>query len=123
MSVNAKHSHTVWSKEMRNTNSENETFTKSSGNVFLDLGFPPDEAANLLLRSTFMARLTRIVDDKALTQAQAAKLFGITQPRVNLLLKGKIGEFSLDALVNMLARAGFVIEPKIVKRRSAPVPA
>jgi predicted XRE-type DNA-binding protein len=104
-------------------NTEKITFTKSSGNVFTDLGFPPDEAANLLLRSTFMARLTRIVDDKALTQAQAAKLFGVTQPRVNLLLKGKIGEFSLDALVNMLARAGFVVEPKIVKRRDMAVAA
>jgi predicted XRE-type DNA-binding protein len=92
--------------------------TKSSGNVFADLGFDPDEAANLMLRSTFMLRLERIVRDQALTQAQAAKLFGVTQPRVNQLLKGKIDAFSLDALVNMLARAGFTVEPKIVKRRA-----
>jgi predicted XRE-type DNA-binding protein len=94
-----------------------ETFTKASANIFSDLGFAPEEAANLLLRSTFMIRLSRIVESKSLTQSQAAKLFGVTQPRVNLLLKGKIEEFSLDALVNMLARAGVEIEPKFTQRR------
>ena len=89
--------------------------TESSGNVFADLGFSPDESANLLFRSTLMARLTKIVIDRGLTQVDAAKLFGVTQPRVNLLLKGKIASFSVDALVNMLARAGFTVEPRIVK--------
>ena len=92
--------------------------TESSGNVFADLGFSPDESANLLFRSTLMARLTKIVIDRGLTQLDAAKLFGVTQPRVNLLLKGKIASFSVDALVNMLARAGFTVEPRIVKTRA-----
>jgi predicted XRE-type DNA-binding protein len=102
---------------MKTAITEKVTFTKSSGNVFTDLGFAEDEAANLLLRSTFMIRLSRMVEAKSLTQAQAATLFGVTQPRVNLLLKGKINEFSLDALVNMLARAGVDVEPKFVTRR------
>ena len=89
------------------------------GNVFSDIGFPPDEAANLLFRATLMARLTKISNDRELTQHAAAKLFGVTQPRVNLLLNGKIGEFSVDALVNMLGRAGFTVEPRIVKTKTA----
>jgi predicted XRE-type DNA-binding protein len=93
--------------------------TKSSGNVFSDIGFAPEEAANLLFRATLMARLTKIAQDRELTQHGAAKLFGITQPRVNLLLNGKIGEFSVDALVNMLGRAGFTVEPRIVKSKNA----
>ena len=91
---------------------------EGSGNVFADLGFSPEESANLLFRSTLMTRLSKIVVDRGLTQVDAAKLFGVTQPRVNLLLKGKIASFSVDALVNMLARAGFTVEPRIVKTRA-----
>jgi predicted XRE-type DNA-binding protein len=91
--------------------------TKGSGNVFADIGFAPDEAANLLFRATLMARLTKIVNDQTLTQHAAAKLFGVTQPRVNLLLRGRISEFSVDALVNMLGRAGITVEPKFVKTK------
>jgi predicted XRE-type DNA-binding protein len=90
-----------------------------SGNVFSDIGFPPEEAANLLFRATLMARLTKITNDRELTQHAAAKLFGVTQPRVNLLLNGKIGEFSVDALVNMLGLAGFTVETRIVKTKTA----
>lgn len=92
--------------------------TEGSGNVFADLGFSPEESANLLFRSTLMARLTKIAIDRELTQVDAAKLFGVTQPRVNLLLRGKIASFSVDALVNMLARAGFTVEPRIVKTKA-----
>lgn len=45
-------------------------------------------------------------DSSGLTQAAAAKTLGVTQPRFNQLLKGKIGDFSMDALVNMATRAG-----------------
>ena len=92
--------------------------TEGSGNVFTDLGFSPEESANLLFRATLMARLTKIVLDRELTQQAAAKIFGVTQPRLNLLLRGKIASFSVDALVNMLARAGFEVQPRIVKRKA-----
>lgn len=92
--------------------------TEGSGNVFADLGFSPEESANLLFRCTLMARLTKIAIDRELTQVDAAKLFGVTQPRVNLLLRGKIASFSVDALVNMLARAGFTVEPRVVKTKA-----
>lgn len=79
---------------------------KSSGNVFADLGFSADEAQNLQLRSQTMMALSRWYEASNLTQAQAAKAVGVTQPRLNMVLKGKINEFSLDALVNMATRAG-----------------
>lgn len=88
---------------------------RGSGNVFRDVGFPPDEAHNLLLRADLMLRIERFVKARGLTQAAAAKALGVTQPRLNQLLKGKIELFSLDALVKMLARAGLRVELRVKK--------
>jgi predicted XRE-type DNA-binding protein len=79
--------------------------------VFSDLGFSPPEADNLLLRSQLMLKIRDMAGD--LTQAEAAKLFGVSQPRLNDLLRGKIGKFSLDALVLMLSHAGMSVEIRI----------
>lgn len=79
---------------------------RSSGNVFRDLGFSSEEAENLRIRSEMMVRLARVIDDRGLTQAEAARIFGVTQPRVSDLVRGKIDLFSIDMLVNMLAKAG-----------------
>jgi len=91
---------------------------EGSGNVFADLGFCAEESASLLCRATLMARLTKIVEERELTQHAAAKILGVTQPRLNLLLRGKIASFSVDALVNMLARAGFEVQSRIAKRKA-----
>ena len=80
--------------------------TRGSSNVFVDLGFNAEEAQNLLLRSQTMMAISCWYKESGLTQVQAARILGMTQPRLNQLLKGKIGEFSLDALVNMATRAG-----------------
>jgi len=80
--------------------------TKGSSNIFSDVGFDTEESQNLLLRSQTMMVISKWFEDSGLTQAAAAKTLGITQPRLNQLLKGKIGEYSLDALVNMATRAG-----------------
>lgn len=80
--------------------------TKGSTNIFADLGFDAEEAQNLQLRSQTMLVVSKWFEASGLTQAAAAKTLGVTQPRLNQLLKGKIGEFSLDALVNMATRAG-----------------
>ena len=79
---------------------------RGSGNAFTDLGFSRDEAANLTMRSLLMMKLEDWYQASGLTQAQAAKTIGVTQPRLNLLLKGRIDLFSLDALVNMATLAG-----------------
>ena len=86
---------------------------RGSGNVFADLGFPPKEAQNLLLRAKLMLRIRQTAE--GLTQAEAARRFGVTQPRINDLLRGKIDKFSLDALVNMLRKAGLRVEVQVRK--------
>ena len=83
---------------------------RSIGNVFLDIGFPPHEAQNLRVRADLMMELIRIVRSRKLTQAAAAKRFGVSQPRVSDLMTGKIDRFSIDALVEMLSRAGRRVE-------------
>ena len=89
--------------------------TKSSGNIFRDLGFPEGEAQNLLLRTDLMIKIEQLVKKSGLIQSEAAKLLGITQPRINDLLKGRIEKFSLDALVNMVARAGMEVKMTVKK--------
>lgn len=86
---------------------------KSSGNVFADIGFAQEEAQNLYLRAELMIRLARFIEKKELTQQQTAKMLGVTQPRLNLMLKRRIELFSLDALVNMAARAGMRVELRV----------
>lgn len=81
-------------------------FEVGSGNVFLDLGFPPAEAEHLLLRSKLMSAVDDVITERKLTQARAARVFGVSQPRVSDVIRGKIGRFTIDALVEMLARAG-----------------
>ncbi len=88
---------------------------KGSGNVFLDVGFPPGEAHNLLLRADLTIRIERFVKQSGLTQQAAARVLGVTQPRLNQLLKGKIELFSLDALVNMATQAGMRVELRVKK--------
>ena len=98
--------------------------TKGRANIFEDLGFDVQESQNLLLRSQTMTALAHWFNANGLTQAAAAKALGITQPRFNQLLKGKIEIFSLDALVNMATsagmRVGLIIRPVTsVKVRTA----
>ncbi len=90
---------------------------RSSGNVFRDLGFSPKEAENLRLRSELMMEIRKLIDRRRLTQAAAAKLFGVTQPRVSDLVRGRIDLFSLDMLVKMLAQAGVQVRLVLTKRR------
>ena len=84
--------------------------TRSSGNVFRDLGFAEEEAEHLRLRSLLMIEIRKLIAARGLTQKQAAALFGVTQPRVSDLVRGTIALFSLDTLVDMLAHAGARVE-------------
>jgi predicted XRE-type DNA-binding protein len=84
--------------------------TRSSGNVFSDLGFPSEEAEYLKIRSSLMIHLRKTIEAKGMKQAEAARLLGVTQPRVSDLYNGKIHLFSIDTLVDMLAHAGVHIK-------------
>ena len=66
----------------------------------------PEEAASLKLRAELMEQIATLVEKKGWTQTQAAKQCGISQPRMNDLLRGKISKFSLDALVDVATALG-----------------
>jgi predicted XRE-type DNA-binding protein len=97
--------------------SEKMKIARSSGNVFIDLGFDKAEAENLKLRSELMRRIDGYFRESRLTQAAAAKALGLTQPRFNALLKGRLSQFSLDALVNIATRAGLNV--RLVVKKAA----
>ena len=90
--------------------------SRSSGNVFKDLGFTSEEAEHLKIRSDLMIQLQKLITARGLRQAQAAKILGVTQPRVSDLLRGRIDLFSTDAIIDMLARFG--VRVKIVLKPS-----
>lgn len=90
---------------------------RGSDNIFADLGFPAGESENLKMRSDLMIAIEAFYRQSGLTQAQAARKLGITQPRLNALLKSRIDQFSLDALVNIANRAGLGV--RLVIRKAA----
>lgn len=92
--------------------------TKSSGNLFEDLGFDAAEAQNLKLRAQLMRELDSLIHDRRLTQAEASEWLGIHQSRVSDLVRGKIDRFSIDMLVKLLGRTGRRVEINI-KRLAA----
>ena len=87
--------------------------TKSTGNVFEDLGFEGGEAENLRVRARLMAPLERSVRERGITQTEAARELGTTQARISELMNGKIQAFSIDALINMLDRAGLEVDVNV----------
>ena len=88
---------------------------KRFANVWDAIEDTPEQAENMRLRSALMIALKRHLARTDLTQAQIAKMFGVTQPRVSDLLRGKIEVFGLDALVNMAAAAGLKVQLSVRK--------
>ena len=86
-----------------------------SDNVFRDLGFPEAEAQNLLLRADLVVHIRKVIDKLDLTQAEAAKRAGITQPRMNDLVKGRTEKFTLDAMVNVASQLGYTVKLSLRK--------
>lgn len=89
--------------------------TPAERNIFRDLDFDPEEAANLEIRSELMIEIRRIVEGRDLTQTEAAELFGTTQPRISELTRGRIEQFTIDSLVNMLTHAGMRVELRLAE--------
>jgi len=94
---------------------ERATKARRGTDVFSDLGFSAAEAENLRIRSAMMRALVSYIRKSELTQAQAAKAFGVSQPRISDLMRGKIHLFSIDNLVILLAAAGLRVDLKIKK--------
>jgi predicted XRE-type DNA-binding protein len=89
--------------------------TLAGGNVFADPGFSESEAANLKVRAQLMRKLRDVIVE--LTQVEAANLLGVAQPRVSDLKRGKIGLFTIDSLVNMLACAGITVRVSLSRSK------
>lgn len=78
------------------------TFTR----VWDAIADTPEQAVNMRTRSELMQQIAAIVNEKQWTQVEAAKQCGVTQPRMNDLLRGRVSRFSLDALVNIATAIG-----------------
>ena len=89
-----------------------EPIIKSSGNIFQDLGFSPEESAILQMRSEVMGDLRNFIQSKKLTQAEAANILGVSQSRVSDLIRGKWEKFSLEMLIVLATKAGMRISLK-----------
>jgi predicted XRE-type DNA-binding protein len=87
--------------------------TPAGKDIFDDLGYSPEKAASLKIRRDLMRALVDAIRERGLTQAKAAKLFGVSQPRVSDLVRGRISLLTIDALVSMLAKAGINVEVSI----------
>lgn len=95
--------------------------TRSSGNVFKDLGFGREEAEHLMIRSELMIKIEKLLKARGLTQAEAAKVMRVSQPRVSDLLRGRLDLFSTDALIDMLARLGVSVRLAFASSKSRKV--
>ena len=91
-----------------NKSSASAKITESSGNVFRDLGLPNPEQEMMKARLTL--QIYRIVRERGLTQAQAAKALGIKQPHVSLLMRNRTGSFSAGRLMEFLTALGQDVE-------------
>ena len=89
----------------------------SSGNVFEDLGFPEEEALNLRIRADLMIEISKLIEERGLTQVAASKLLRVTQPRISDLVRGKIDRFSVDSLIEMLGHAGAYVSFVVTSER------
>ena len=105
----------------RKTTQPESRVTRSTGNVFRDLGFGPDAAAHLLVRADLMIQLHKAIATRGLKQAEAAKLLRVTQPRVSDLLRGRIELFSSDTLIDMLANLGMRVRFVLKRSRQSKV--
>lgn len=88
-------------------------------NAFEAVGFAHVEAEHLRIRADLMLEVERLIEARGLTQAEAAKLLHVTQPRISDLTRGKIERFSIDTLVEMLARAGVDVTVKVHRGKHA----
>ncbi len=95
------------------TTKEKVQIIRSSGNVFQDLGFGREESEHLRMRSALMAAIVKVIKVGRLTQSTAATLFGVSQPRISDLVRGKVDLFSIDTLIDMLAKADVHVELRI----------
>lgn len=94
--------------------------TPPGANLFADLGIEPIEAEHLYVRSRLMFAILDIIQERGLKQKDAAKLFGVSQPRISDVKRGVMEAFTIDSLVAMLARAGMRVKVSVVDIATEP---
>lgn len=94
------------SKKMEKKTINGKSYLVGSDNIFRDLGFPEEDAVNMFARSELIIQIKNILDEKKLTQTEAAKLLGVRQPRVSALYTGKLKDFTIDMLMKWLTKLG-----------------
>ena len=92
-----------------------QDFVESSGNVFADLGSPREEEA--LAKAELAQKIIDIIRTRRLTQAQAAELLDVDQPKISALTRGRLSGFSIDRLLRFLMFLGHDIEITVKSRR------
>ena len=96
---------------------EAETFIMGSGNVFYDMGFPRQEADILLVKADLTSAICQVIQERGLSQRRAAALVGLDQPKISVLKSGDIRGFSVDRLLKILSRLGYLVNISIEKTR------
>jgi predicted XRE-type DNA-binding protein len=91
--------------------------TPSTGNVFRDVGFSRSEAEHLKIRAELSIQVHKEITRRKLTQAAAAKILGVHPPRVSDLMRGRIDLFSIETLIDMLARLGVSVKISTTRSR------
>ena len=82
---------------------------ESCGNIFKDFGFSQEESDKLMIKSNLMIEVRNFIKDNGMTQAQAAELMSVTRLWISDVMRGKIDKFTIDALVDMLSKAGLQV--------------
>ncbi|MDM8567842.1 XRE family transcriptional regulator [Candidatus Halobeggiatoa sp. HSG11] len=80
--------------------------TSENDNIFEDLGFEPREATKLKIKAQLMCQISEWIKDKNLKQEEASYLLHVSRPRISDVMRGKLGKFTIDALVDMLEKTG-----------------
>lgn len=96
---------------------DDEKVTRSSGNVFADLGLP--DAAELLVKADLAIEIGRVLGERGLSQAEAARMLHTSQPRISDLRRGKLDGFTIDRLLRFLIALDQDVELSIQPKRSS----
>ena len=91
-----------------------EQIIEGQDNIFENLSFEPEEAANLKIRADLILDLQKYIRQKGWTQQESADFFKETQPRISNLMNGDIERFSIDKLVQMIIKAGMKIKVEVI---------
>lgn len=97
---------------------EKEKIVRGSGNIFADLGLP--DVQNRKLKAQMAMHISRLMKQKGMTQAQLGALVGLDQPKVSKMLRGQLGEFSVERLFGVVNRLGRNIEVRVLETEVAP---